>query len=206
MGSHSKLKVVVSAAFLVAFSVSAFAQAGAPAPTPNRKFKHRGKIKATYDKSADQTLVALFPYQIRAGRQGPAVRITAGFTYLGRRLTSPPDAVEFGILSVSRDGWKFDKSRELVAWADGERLELGRLEVVLARQHALRVPTFSGRDDPSSPGDIFHREDLAVAIPYDLFLRIAKAGKLVLQAGQEKLTLEDEHLEALRELASRMLP
>ena len=162
-------------------------------PGAERKFKHEGKIQVVYDPSRKQTVVALHPYALVTIDRPPFLlkAITVVAIFPGERLTSPPEKVELGVISQSRTGYDFDEDNELMAVADGEQVPLG----VLKRFK---------RNSVGMPPRLHYREDLSAAIPYDTFLKLIKAKKLSLRAGKKELRLDDEHLEALRDLASRL--
>jgi hypothetical protein len=157
------------------------------------KFKHDGKFQATYDRAQDRTVVAFMPYVVKVNHDDAyeSVAITAGFIHPGQVLTSRPQFVEFGVLSQSRGGWEFeqDKDRELSLVIDGETINVGVMKLITARRFTL--------------GRLYYREDLGYTMPYEGFMRMASAKKVSVKVGRTELKLKNEHLEALRELASR---
>jgi hypothetical protein len=159
------------------------------------KFKHSGKFQAAYDDAQDRTVVAFQPYVVNANSHDPSesVAITAGFIHPGRMLASPPQFIEFGILSQSRNGWEFEKEkdRELTLVIDGETVSHGGMKLVTARRFQLGA------------GRLYYREDLAHTMPYEGFVRMAQAKKVVVKVGKVVLKLKTEHLEAMRDLISR---
>jgi hypothetical protein len=74
---------------------------------------------------------------------------------------------------------------------DGEAVNLGAMKLITARRFEL------GR------GALYYREDLAYAIPYEGFVRMASAKKVTVKVGRTELKLKNEHLEAMRDLVSR---
>jgi hypothetical protein len=159
------------------------------------KFKHRGKIQATYDPAQDRTVVAFQPYVVTANfhDRNESIAITAGFIHPGQALASRPQFIEFGVLSQSRGGWQFEKEneRELTLVIDGETIKLGAMKLVTARRFEL------GR------GALFYREDLAFTLPYESFVKMANAKKVAVKVGKTGLKLANEHLEVMRDLMSR---
>lgn len=157
------------------------------------KFKHSGKIQATYDRAQDRTVVAIQPYSVNVNHDDPidSVAIAAGFIYPGQTLASRPQFIEFGVISQTRDGWKFEqeKDRALTLVIDGEAINLGSMKLVTARRFTL--------------GALYYREDLAFVMPYEGFVRMANAKKVVVKVGKTELKLKNEHLEAMRDLLSR---
>jgi hypothetical protein len=186
---------LISIMFLLA-ATSILAQSSAP----KRKFKHRGKIETKYDRFRNQTTVRLEPYYVQgtAPKLDPlaGIEISAGFVYEGQTLTKHPDEVLFGIVSTSADGFRYDQDRGLIALVDGERVDLGQMDRVDAsyKKKGIVIP------------DRYYVEVLAISMKYDVFLKIANAKVVEMQAGRREFKLRDEHLEALRDLASRMVP
>ncbi len=157
------------------------------------KFKHDGKFQATYDRAQDRTVVAFQPYGVKINHQDPleSIAVTAGFIHPGQTLTSRPQFIEFGVISQSRGGWEFEqeKDRELSVVIDGEAINVGVMKLITARRFTL--------------GRLYYREDLAYAIPYEGFVRMASAKKVTVKVGRTELKLKNEHLEAMRDLVSR---
>ncbi|HZH31075.1 MAG TPA: hypothetical protein VEY11_09965 [Pyrinomonadaceae bacterium] len=159
------------------------------------KFKHLGKIQATYDRAQDRTVVAFQPYVVTSNFHDPSesVAITAGFIHPGRALASRPQFIEFGILSQSRGGWDFEgeKDRELSLVIDGETINLGAMKIITARTFTLGLNA------------LYYREDLGLTMSYEGFVRMASAKKVSVKVGRTELKLKNEHLEVMRDLASR---
>jgi hypothetical protein len=167
---------------------------GANAQQPQRKFKHNGNVTSRYDPAKDKTTVFMQPYVVKESTNyvtvGVArIAITAGFTYSGKKLESVPQTIEFGILSESTSGYLYEKDRKLIVTIDGETIDLGEMTLITSRFFRLE-------------GDKW-REDLAITLPYDVFAKFTNAKKVEIKAGTQKFTLRKEHLEALRDLASR---
>ncbi|MDQ3652701.1 MAG: hypothetical protein M3458_20975 [Acidobacteriota bacterium] len=176
-------------AFIVALSTM---QRSTQGSTLQRKFKHEAKIRAQYDEASNKTVVAMWPYVVESNYNDPAesIAITAGITFPNKSQTSPPQYVEFGVLSQSSSGWLFDKDRKLEVIVNSESLPLGEMKLVTAR-------TFNTRR-------LYYREDLAIPLPYDVLVKIVSSDKVVMRVGRQKLQLRKEHLEALRDLVSRI--
>jgi hypothetical protein len=108
-----------------------------------------------------------------------------------------PDTIELHITSDQRRGWQFDKEneRKLSFTVDGERTEVGTMKVVGSKHYVI------------PPGAINrYTEELYIPLTYEGIVRIANGKRVVFNVGQYNIRLEDEHLEALRDLASRMKP
>ncbi|MDQ1610522.1 MAG: hypothetical protein QOG00_453 [Pyrinomonadaceae bacterium] len=157
------------------------------------KFKHSGKIQATYDRAQDRTVVAIQPYAVNINHDDPldSIAIAAGFIHPGQTLASQPQFIEFGVISQTRNGWKFEqeKDRALTLVIDGEAINLGEMKLITARRFTL--------------GALYYREDLAFTMPYEGFVRMVNAKKVVVKVGKTELKLKNEHLEAMRDLISR---
>jgi TonB family protein len=118
------------------------------------------------------------------------------FSYVGSTLTKPPQNVLLIIRSESGEGilsglkeWMFLDVRDLTFLVDSKPLTIGKM------QHEGKV-----RDDA---GVI---ENLSINIPTEAFLRIVNAKDVEMQVGIFEMKLSESHLEALRDLASRMNP
>lgn len=184
------IALVVMCAFLVAAQT-----------TPTRKFKHSGKIVTKYDKSKNLTTVVLQSYTITNSASGPmdyvnGVDLLAGFTYEGDKPTGNPQAIEFA-LDVTRTRQRDDKLNipDLIAEIDGEQVNLGKPKRIEATRSDFKAynQQFSSLD-----------EKIAVLLSKDVFQKITSAKKVKLQSGDVKVTLGEKHLEALRDLASRI--
>ena len=185
------LRVSVCLCLALAFA-SAGERASLAGLTAQGKSKQKSGVVARYDATKDQTTVFVGPQMIkqessylRAGVESTA--LTVGFSHRGRTFAGHPPAVEFGILSESTTGYLFNRERRLSFQIDGEAFEVGEMKLVNARFYQLMGSKW--------------REDLAVAVPYELFLKLAQSQKAELKVGSQKFSLRQEHLEPLRELA-----
>jgi hypothetical protein len=188
------------------YALTSVAQEAKPAGIAERKFKHHGKINSRYDPSLDKTTVVLNPYEIPRDMMDTNVHpqvfsIMCGFTYKGRASSGHPEMIEFHILSNGGHGWKFDSEpkRALSAIIDGARIEIGSMRLVGAKN--FRAPSY-----PDNYGHDVYLEEVYIPLTYEGVLKIATGKRVTLSVGPQKIKLEDEHLEALRELASRMTP
>ncbi len=164
--------------------------------TSQARFKHQGKIAASYDKGTDQTTVFLKPYVIKTSTNPmvsgvASTALTAGFTHSGKTLQATPSTVELGILSESTFGFLYQKDRRFSIKLDDDTLDLGEMKLLTTRFYR-----FEGNK---------YREDLAFALPYAEFMRLTNAREIQIKIGQQSFKLKHEHLEALRELASKVV-
>jgi len=172
-------------------------------PTPQPILTYSGEIETSYDQVKGITTVRLNPMQVYGEPLtsskyigGDEARFSASFTYLGRRLRVQPKTVLFSLISTSED-WKYSDFRKLTALVDGKRLNLGPLE---------HVPSFTVSASPNPKSDDSIRQWIAVSLTYKTFRRIAKGKKVQIRMGPREFKLETNHLTALRDLATRMVP
>jgi hypothetical protein len=201
------MKVVglVSLALMTVMATNA--QTDKPTPIPQRKFNHRAEIDTVYDKATDRTSVVMQWYRITEEPKEPVlfsqteplrIGIRAGFGYPGRVLKSTPAAIEFDI-GLEREGGPLFKGKEppeLIAVLDGERISLGK---TLLKASGTSVDVY-GR-----PRQLSY-DTLEATFTYEGLLRLANARKVEMKIGGVEFELKDRHLEALRDLASRMVP
>jgi hypothetical protein len=76
-------------------------------------------------------------------------------------------------------------------------LKLGSLE---------HTPSFSVNSPANSNSADYIRQEIAISLPYETFLRIAQGKKVQIRMGPREFKLGENHLEALRDLASRTVP
>jgi hypothetical protein len=190
MNSIHRVVIAIALGFACIASGAAQQDKGAKS-----KFKHNGKFQAAYDNVQDRTVVAFQPYIVNANFHDPSesVAITAGFIHPGRTLAARPQFIEFGVLSQSRNGWEFEKEkdRELTLAIDGETVSPGGMKLITARRFQLGT------------GRLYYREDLSYTMPYEGFVKMAQAKKVIVKVGKTELKLKTEHLEAMRDLISR---
>ena len=190
----------------LAFSLSplCLAQQVQPGGIAKRRFKHRGQIVSSYDKSSNKTTVVLNPYEIPGsaadqGENKEYFSIMCGFIYQGRTMIGYPETVEFHIISDGTRGFKFDdeKKRTLSIEIDGERIRLGKMTLVRSKHFAFG----------SSPVNLARNgylEELSIILTYQGLVKLAEGKKVSLLVGEQKIVLDNEHMEALRDLASRI--
>lgn len=187
-------------AFVITCAFVGLAQGVSP---PQSFSAHNWKIETSYDQAKDTTTVGLNPMQVYGEpldstnyRGNDEARFYASFTYPGRTLSAPPRRVLISLISTSED-WKYTDFRKLTALVDGKRLKLGPLE--RAPSFTISAPADSGANDST-------HQEIAVSLPYETFLRLAGGKKVRIRMGPREFRLEENHLEALRDLGSRMAP
>jgi hypothetical protein len=171
--------------------------------TPQRILRYSEEIETSYDQIKGITTVRLNPMQVYGEPHtsskyigGDEARFSASFTYLGRRLRVQPKTVLFSLISTSED-WKYSDFRKLTALVDGKRLNLGPLE---------HVPSFTVSASANPKSDDYISQWIYISLTYKTFLRIANGKKVQIRMGPREFKLERNHLEALRQLATRMVP
>ena len=171
--------------------------------TPQRISTHNGKIETNYDQVKAITTVQLNPMQVYGepldssqyiGRDEAS--FNASFTYSGRTLRAQPKRVLFSLTSTSQD-WKYTDFRKMTALVDGKSLNLGPLE---------HVPSFTVNASANANSDDYISQGIAISLTYKTFLRIANGKEVQMRIGPREFELGKNHLEALRDLATRMVP
>ena len=128
MMKAKKNKKAAVAGFLVLLVVAvlAAAQERNVSGAAQVQFKHNADITSIYDKAKNQTIIMMDWYDVYRGVldakhtdsydvQDNRLQIKAGFIFLGRAVSSPPEAVEFGIKVGNQGDPKFN-SGEMHAW------------------------------------------------------------------------------------------
>ena len=178
---------------------------GLPQPntTPQDISTHNGRVEKSYDQLKEITTVRLNPMQVYGEPLassdyigGDEASFNASFTYSGRTLRAQPKRVLLSLTSTSQD-WKYTDFRKLTALIDGKRLDLGPLE---------HVPSFTVNASANVDSDDYISQGIAISLTYKTFLRIANGKKVHIRMGPREFELGKNHLEALRDLATRMVP
>ncbi len=168
------------------------AQANNPSAQSKAKFKHTARIRSTYDKSKNETLVILdqidpLPVDPAYGFDFSDLRMSVYFTYQGT-IPTKPETINLTFNWTSYD-WKFNKKNTVTAKVDGKRLDLGTANM----SDYLGLP--GGRKG----------EVLVLSVPYLLFVQIITSTNknVELHMGRAYFYFNKPTLEALRDLASR---
>lgn len=171
--------------------------------TPRRIVADNRNIETSYDRIKKLTTVSLIPMQVYGEPLSSSHYIGsdqasfgASFTHLGRTLRAQPKRVLFSLTSTSQD-WKYSDFRKLTAFVDGRRLNLGPME---------HVPSFTVNASANTNSDDYISQAIAISVPYKTFVRIASGKKVQIRMGPREFVLTKNHLEALRDLAGRMVP
>jgi hypothetical protein len=171
--------------------------AKAPAPLP---LEHGGKIESIYDGFSHETVVALKRMSVtcesvrglQSTLKGVCVSIQASLHCPGKQL----DYVRRATLRLTFESKNWDSrhpanERELSAVADGETVRLGRM--ILVSQ---------GVSEGWLAQDT--KETLEVAVPYEAFLKLARAAYVELSVGKTTFPMRDKNIAALRDMGNRV--
>jgi hypothetical protein len=171
------------------FAWSPFSMAQSAAPSPQSKDKIN--IKKRYNKSKQITTIQTETIRIHGPRisTGNArvnnfgLSMMASYSYPG---TTPvrPESVTLTFMSTELSE-AFDHKRDLIITADGEVFRLGKMDY-------WRLPVHIG----------IVEERLSLAIPSDVFMRIANAKNAHAQLGEDSFNLREKHLKNLWSLAA----
>jgi hypothetical protein len=194
--------VLTSLIFLSAASIRA---QGSNSPSvAKRKYKHDAEIASVYEKAKDHTTVIMQLYRITDENtdrmlypipQLPYIAIGAAFGYPGRLLKTTAAAIDFKI-RTDYEGPSLFRNKEmpeLIAVVDGENISLGKTSLAGSKTATTIV----------RPRQITS-ELLVATFTYEGLLRLANAKTVSMKIGQLEFKLRENHLEALRDLSSRM--
>jgi hypothetical protein len=171
-------------------------------PPPKENYKYDGKIITTYDKAKDETQVAIQLMSVKDiedprplledNAEHPVDRswlgFTVFFTYPGQSVTTPKE-VSIGFLYDVLEPKHFE-GHVLTAKIDGEKTTFGKMEVLNTKIINRKWARYT-------------RSTLELVVPYEQLLRLANAKKVRLTLGSFEFNLSKDHLEAIRDLASR---
>lgn len=201
------MKILLLSLLLLCGAAVASAQTAALQPPPKRNYKYDGKIVTNFDKEKGETVVLIQLMRIKDvedprpvwedtpanPRQLDTLEMTMFFSYPGQTLVTPK-YVSVGFLYLALDPERY-RNHALRAKIDGVWVELGKMDV-------LRTQEVSARGAYKR----YTRRALEMTIPYEQFLALANARKVKMQLGGVEFDLSRDHLEAIRDLASRTAP
>ena len=179
--------------------------------TKPRKFKHNSKVESVYDKAKDETTTYLRPMTIRITRgsieavianegkrietiPSETVLLTAYFISPGKIVTKPSFVV-IGLRFWALDKTTYGNDRKLVIRFDKSELDMGSMEL-MERRLDPNMEMFGGHN--------YFVESFELGVPVDTFVKVINAAKVALTLGRTELQLGNEHLEAFRDLNSRI--
>lgn len=161
---------------------------------------HGGKIETNYDGFARETVITLKRMSVTCGSAKGSASITKGVCVsLQATLHCPGkqlDYVRRATLRFTFETKDWDArhpvgQRDLSAVADGETLRLGRMTLLS-----------QGVSESWLAED--HKETLELSIPYDQFLKLARASYVEFSVGKTAFPLRDMNVAALRDMNNRV--
>jgi hypothetical protein len=178
---------LLTVAFILASAVSVFAQkqyCEIPPPSP---FKHNALIVTRYDQPTKRMKTVL-EHPVSLSRGGDAVYLSASFFFSDPRLRNVP-MLEIHFISISKEP-KYRDSHDLDLLADDARAPLvGQAQYKSGKGQNKLV-----------------QEVVRATITYDTLFRLIQARRVTARLGSTQFELTNNHLEALREVASLMVP
>ncbi|MCA1617798.1 MAG: hypothetical protein LC795_00480 [Acidobacteria bacterium] len=169
-----------------------------PAPLP---LKHGGKIESAYDGFARETVFKLKRMSVtceaarglQGALKGLCVSLQVSLHCPGRQL----EYVRRATVRLTFEAKDWDArhpvgQRDLSAVADGETVRLGRMTLV-------SQGVSEGWFDEDA------KETLEVSLPYETFLKLARAAYVEMSVGKTTFPLRDKNIAALRDLNNRVL-
>jgi hypothetical protein len=139
-----------------------------------------------YDPAKNETTIDV-PSMLVFGEQLDGLRMFVSFSYPGRTIQTPADAITLILASTSAfSKYSDDDQRNLTAWADGESLDFGRMHLFYSYR-----------------GLGYVTEGMKVSVPAKTFAQIANAQQVKMKLGPAEFRLRDSQLIALRDLGRR---
>lgn len=152
-----------------------------------RAFDDDRPVTSRYDTATDSTTVAVVTHAGRYFLWIQRPRITVRFRYAGHRLATVPSDVIFDV-RVQHPQQPDVSTLELAPTGGGRPVRVSRV-------------TFHLKEDV-----LVTNLDYAFDVPVAAFARLIRSGTLALTLGGVKATFDGRQMEALRDLASRMVP
>jgi hypothetical protein len=196
-GRYTSMKLLGRITFCALFLLTgALLSMGQENSDKKREFKHKGKIVSKYDKSKDQTTVTLKKMAISSPlaqevsdlQQVPQLDLEAYFTYPGQQLAKRAETITLVFRTFSKYA-VFQRGQNLIGVIEGER--------------ALMLGTTNYTSNSQTFGI---EEVLSISLPSEALERIANSKNAQIYLGNRQIPLKENHLEALRDMASRMTP
>ncbi len=190
---------------LVTLAAGVCAQDGARRPAPQLSgapmpLEHGGKIETAYDGFARETVVSLKRMSVtcemgkasEAILKGLCVSLRASLHCPGKQL----EYVRRATIRLTFEAKDWDArhppaERFLSAVADGETVRLGRMSLVS-----------QGVSESWLAEDA--KETLEVSVPYDAFLKLARASYVEFSVGKTTFALREKNVAALRDMNNRV--
>jgi hypothetical protein len=168
---------------IVSFTATGFAQKFCTVAPPS-PFHHSGQIVTSLDEAAGRMKTTLeHPQTV-----GNGIYLAASFFYQDRRLRTPP-TISIFFISASKHP-KFGDSHNLSIAADDAELA-----------HGMRTNYFTEKGEKG-----LTIEKTVITLSYEQLVSLTKSNRVTAQLGDTQIVLTNNHLEALREIASLMVP
>jgi hypothetical protein len=197
---------LLTVSLVLVCSLGTLSQNNSPNKTPARKFKHNSKVEKIYDKVKNQTTVYLRPMTLRYIKSSVEARVisesktdflpadmlhmTAYFVSPGKVLVKP-ESVVIGFRSQALDQTKYAGTPALSIKLDASSLSLGPVQVTERRIDNLG-------------SNQYVLQSFELPLPFETFRRITNAQKVTVRLASDEFELSNEHLEAFRDLLSRI--
>ena len=195
--------LVLLSVLLVCFSQAALAQsADQKFAYPKRPFTHDGKFGTQYEAQEDVTIVTLEPVVVEASASGKELlRLAAIFQYQGK-IPTKPKHISLGFYG-DYPQCKFSGQPKMMMVVDGEQIQFGwNPRGIRERKPDEEGVAFSFNE---GAGGAKCEELMFMTISQKNFLKLVNAKNVEVQIDELKFKLTESNLEALRDLASRML-
>lgn len=202
-------RTILGGLLLLFLSLNCFPQDSSP-KTSRLKFKHKSKVETIYDKEKNQTTTYLRPMTLlskessieaiminegKRTRYLPAetILVTAYIVSPGKVLVKP-EFVIIAFRSSTLEKAKFTSDQSLTVTLDDVAMDLGNMTIM---EHRLD-------DRMQVPGHQYMLESLELPVSYETFLKVTQAKKVKIRLARETFELQNDHLEAFRDLLSRV--
>lgn len=177
------------AAFIIACTApSVYAQkryCEIPPPSP---FKHNALIVTRFDKPTKRMKTVL-EHPISLSHVGDALYLSASFFFSDPKLQRTRPMLEIALISVSKEA-KYRNSHDVTILANGSRVPL-----------VGQVRYESGKAEHG-----LVQEVARATVTYETLFNLIQARRVTTTLGATQFELTNNHLEALREIASLMVP
>lgn len=147
------------------------------------------KVETTYNAEKDQTIVRLAPVQISGGRgKYHSLHMSPSFSFSGRRVLTP-QIIDFELQSVVKG--RLSTDLYVIFVIDGEKVFLS------SNRWAIKRPV---------PGRVWLGERLVFRMPYETFVKMAKANSCEIKFDEVKFLVGESQKQALRDFLTYMRP
>ena len=171
-------------ALFVTFTVTGYAQKFCTVSPPS-PFHHNGLIVTSFDEPTGRMKTTLeHPQTIGSG-----IYLYASFFYQDQRLQRTPPTIDIYFVSASKHPKYRDSHNVSIAGDVGE----------LA--HGMRINYFT-----ESGAKGLTIEKTVITLTYAELLNLTNSNRVTARLGETEIELTNNHLEALREIASLMVP